>query len=133
MSGDEILNEYFDTIGGRHKIFEESDRAIKTKRRIPTTNGGFGTRPKRLRRNEAQVTDETLLGTAKKWSPPSGSWEDEIEMIDAGEEDNDGHLIVFLTWKNGQKTKHGTDVIYKKCPQKVVHPLVTPLACQFSC
>ncbi|KAF6515376.1 hypothetical protein HZS61_005282 [Fusarium oxysporum f. sp. conglutinans] len=133
VSGDEILNEYFDTIGGRHKIFEESDRAAKTKRRIPMTNGTYGTRPKRLRRNKAHATDETLLATAKKWSPPSGSWEDEIETIDTCEEDNDGYLIVYLTWKNGQKTKHDTEIIYKKCPQKVVHPLITPLACQFSC
>ncbi|KAI8401722.1 hypothetical protein FOFC_18591 [Fusarium oxysporum] len=128
VSGDEILNEYFDTIGGRHKIFEESDRAAKTKRRIPMTNGTYGTRPKRLRRNKAHATDETLLATAKKWSPPSGSWEDEIETIDTCEEDNDGYLIVYLTWKNGQKTKHDTEIIYKKCPQKVVHPLITPLA-----
>ena len=30
-----------------------------------------------------------------------------------------GKLMVFLNWKNGQKTKHTTEVIYKKCPQKV--------------
>ena len=97
------------------------------------TNGTYGTRPKRLRRNKAHATDETLLATAKKWSPPSGSWEDEIETIDTCEEDNDGYLIVYLTWKNGQKTKHDTEMVYKKCPQKVVHPLITSLACQFSC
>ncbi|KAL9563935.1 hypothetical protein ACKAV7_011970 [Fusarium commune] len=133
VSGDEILNEYFDTIGGRHKIFEESDSTAKTKRRIPMTNGTYGTRPKRQRRNKAHATDETLLATAKKWSPPSGSWEDEIETIDTCEENNNGYLTVYLTWKNGQKTKHDTEIIYKKCPQKVVHPLVTPLDCQFSC
>ncbi|KAL5611024.1 hypothetical protein FOBRF1_007141 [Fusarium oxysporum] len=133
VSGDEILNEYFDTIGGRHKIFEGSDSAAKTKRRIPMTNGTCGTRPKRQRRNKAHATDETLLATAKKWSPPSGSWEDEIETIDTCEENNNGYLTVYLTWKNGQKTKHDTEIIYKKCPQKVVHPLVTPLNCQFSC
>ncbi|KAG6996360.1 Chromo domain-containing protein cec-3 [Fusarium oxysporum f. sp. conglutinans] len=31
VSGDEILNEYFNAIGGRDKIFEESNRAVKTK------------------------------------------------------------------------------------------------------
>ncbi|KAK2923441.1 Chromo shadow domain [Fusarium oxysporum f. sp. vasinfectum] len=113
--------------GGRHKIFEESDSTAKTKRRIPMTNGTYGTRPKRQRRNKAHATDETLLATAKKWSPPSGSWEDEIETIDTCEENNNGYLTVYLTWKNGQKTKHDMEIIYKKCPQKVVHPLVTPL------
>jgi chromobox protein 1 len=133
VSGDEILNEYFDTIGGRHKIFEESAIAAKTKRRIRTTNGTFGIRPKRLRQNKAHVTDETLLATTKKWSPPSGLWEDEIERIDACEEDDNGKLIVYLIWKNGQKTKHDTEIISKKCPQKVAHPFVTPLACWFPC
>ncbi|KAH6971928.1 hypothetical protein EDB80DRAFT_591673, partial [Ilyonectria destructans] len=133
VSGDEILNEYFDTIGGRDKIFKESDRAAKTKKGRQTTNGTFSTRPKRLQRNEAHVGDETLLATTKQWNPPSGSWEDEIETIGACEEDDNGKLIVYLIWKNGQKTKHETQIIYKKCPQKVVHPFVMPLACRFPC
>ncbi|KAH7117190.1 chromo domain-like protein [Dactylonectria estremocensis] len=120
VSGDEILNQYFDTIGGRDKIFEESDRAAKTKKGRQTTNGTFSTRPKRLQRNEAHVGDETLLATAKPWNPPSGSWEDEIETIGACEEDDNGKLIVYLIWKNGQKTKHETQIIYKKCPQKML-------------
>ncbi|KAH6953686.1 hypothetical protein BKA56DRAFT_564165 [Ilyonectria sp. MPI-CAGE-AT-0026] len=118
VSGDEILNEYFDTIGGRDKIFKESDRAAKTKKGRQTTNGTFSTRPKRLQRNEAHVGDGTLL--AKQCNPPSGSWEDEIETIGACEEDDNGKLIVYLIWKNGQKTKHETQIIYKKCPQKML-------------
>ncbi|KAH7132700.1 hypothetical protein EDB81DRAFT_659907, partial [Dactylonectria macrodidyma] len=133
VSGDEILNEYFDVIGGRDKIFEESNRAAKTKKRRRTTNGTFSTRPKRLQRNEAHVGDKTLLAAVKKWSPPSGLWEDEIEKINACEEDDNGKLIVYLIWKNGQKTKHETQIIYKKCPQKVVHSFVTPMACRSPC
>ena len=89
--------------------------------------------PKRLQRKEAHVADETLSATAKQWSPPSGSWEDEIETIDGCEEDDNGKLVVYLIWKNSQKTKHDTQVIYKKCPQKGVHPFLTPLACRFPC
>ncbi|KAH7109725.1 hypothetical protein B0J13DRAFT_462764, partial [Dactylonectria estremocensis] len=133
VSGDEILNQYFDTIGGRDKIFEESDRAAKAKKDRQMTNGTFSTRPKRLQQNEAHVGDETLLATTKQWNPPLGSWEDEIETIGACEEDDNGKLIVYLIWKNGQKTKHETQIIYKKCPQKVVHPFVIPLACRFPC
>ncbi|KAJ9412735.1 hypothetical protein QL093DRAFT_2570403 [Fusarium oxysporum] len=95
----------------KDKIFEESDRAAKTKKRRRMTNGTFSKMP----------------------NPPPGSWEDEIETIDACEEDNNGKLIVYLIWKNGQKTKHEAQIIYNKCPQKVVHPFVTPLACQFLC
>jgi chromobox protein 1 len=72
-----------------------------------------------------------LLAAVKKWSPPSGSWEDEIEKIDGCEEDDNGKLIVYLIWKNGQKTNHVTQIIYKKCPQKVVHSFVIPIACRF--
>ncbi|KAH7118314.1 hypothetical protein EDB81DRAFT_848065 [Dactylonectria macrodidyma] len=133
VSGDEILNQYFDTIGGRDKIFDESDRAAKTKKGRQTSNGTFSTRPKRLQRNEAHVGDETLFATTKPWNPPSRSWEDEVETIGACEEDDNGKLIVYLIWKNGQKTKHETQIIYKKCPQKVVYPFVIPLACRFPC
>ncbi|KAI8411279.1 hypothetical protein FOFC_07873 [Fusarium oxysporum] len=80
----------------------------------------LNTRPKRLQRNEAHVGNKTLLAVMKKWSPPSGSWEDEIEKIDACEEDENGKLIVYLIWKNGQKTNHGTQIIYEKCPQKML-------------
>lgn len=52
------------------------------------------------------------------WSPPAGSWEDDIDRIDSCEEDGD-KLIVHLIWKNGKTTKHDAPVIYKKCPQKV--------------
>ncbi|KAM6514047.1 hypothetical protein FALCPG4_015223 [Fusarium falciforme] len=120
VSGDEILNEYYGKIGGRAKIFEESSRAAKTKKRRRATNDTSGTMPKQLQRKEAHIADETLSATAKQWSPPSGSWEDEIETIDGCEEDDNGKLVVYLIWKNGQKTKHDTQVIYKKCPQKML-------------
>jgi chromobox protein 1 len=69
----------------------------------------------------------------KKWSPPLGSWEDEIEKIVGCEEDDNGKLIVYLIWKNGQKTNHETQIIYKKCLQKVVHSFATPIASRFPC
>ncbi|KAG7403609.1 Chromo domain-containing protein 2 [Fusarium oxysporum f. sp. rapae] len=120
VSGDEILNEYFDAIGGRDKIVEESNKAANTKKRRLTTNDTSSTRPKRLKRNEAHVGDKTLPAALKKWSPPSGSWEDEIEKIDTCEEDDNEKLIVCLIWKNGQTTKHEAQTIYKKCPQKML-------------
>jgi chromobox protein 1 len=79
------------------------------------------------------LADKTLPATEKDWSPPSGSWEDEIEIIDAREVGGNGKLVVYLIWKNGEKTKHDTQIIYKKCPQKVVHPSLTSSARQFPC
>ncbi|KAM6506844.1 hypothetical protein FALCPG4_018665 [Fusarium falciforme] len=119
VAGDEILDKYFDTIGGRLKI-KGSAGAANTKGRKRTITGTSTKKPKRFRQNYGHGTDETVPMTANKWSPPSGLWEDEIEMIGACEEDDDGKLIVYLIWKNGQKTKHDTKIIYKKCPQKML-------------
>ncbi|KFA53717.1 hypothetical protein S40293_09647 [Stachybotrys chartarum IBT 40293] len=112
VSGDEILNEYYDKIGGRDKLFEGSNGVAKTTKRRLTTDGTLAVMSKRLK--------ETEVAARKQWIPPSGSWEDEVETINACEQDNNGKLVVFLIWKNGQKTKHGTQVIYKKCPQKML-------------
>ncbi|KAF4972329.1 hypothetical protein FZEAL_9617 [Fusarium zealandicum] len=121
-SASEALEEYLRSIGGREKIFEETNRAAKTKKRRRTVNGTPSTvsTTKRSRRGDAHPSDSTPPATAKKWSPPAGSWEDEIETIDACEDEGSGKLIVYLIWKNGQKTKHDTDIIYKKCPQKML-------------
>jgi chromobox protein 1 len=121
VSGEEILNEYFHKIGGRHKIFKQSDKAFQTRKRRRATNSTTNTTAKRLQGNEAHLADKTSPATVKNWTPPSGSWEDEIETIDACEDGGNGKLVVFLVWKNGEKTKHATQTIYKKCPQKVIH------------
>ncbi|KAH8657253.1 chromo domain-like protein [Ilyonectria robusta] len=120
VSGEEILNEYFNKIGGRHKIFKVSDKAAQTRKRRRGTNSTTNTTAKRLQGNEAHLADKTSSATVKNWSPPSGSWEDEIETIDACEDGGNGKLVVFLIWKNGEKTKHDTQTIYKKCPQKML-------------
>ncbi|KAJ4314221.1 hypothetical protein N0V84_009006 [Fusarium piperis] len=121
-SASEILADYFTKIGGREKIFEETEKASKTKKRRRATNGTPSTTStaKRSRRGAAHPADTTPPATAKKWSPPAGSWEDEIETIDACEEEGSGKLVVYLIWKNGNKTKHDTQIIYKKCPQKML-------------
>ncbi|KAF4998083.1 hypothetical protein FDECE_11891 [Fusarium decemcellulare] len=122
QNASEILEEYFERHGGREKIFEETDKASKTKKRRRTTNGTPSTTSttKRSRRTNAHPASTTPPATSKKWSPPAGSWEDEIDTIDACEDEGSGKLIVYLIWKNGQKTKHDTQIIYKKCPQKML-------------
>ncbi|KAH6985512.1 hypothetical protein EDB80DRAFT_656049 [Ilyonectria destructans] len=120
VSGEEILNEYFNKIGGRHKIVKESDQAAQNRKRRRATNSTTKTTTKRLQGNETHLADKTSPATVKNWSPPSGSWEDEIDTIDACEDGGNGKLVVFLIWKNGEKTKHDTQTIYKKCPQKML-------------
>ncbi|KAJ4259802.1 hypothetical protein NW762_007734 [Fusarium torreyae] len=118
----EILDQYYERIGGREKIFEETETAAKTKKRRRTTNGTPSTTSttKRSRREAPHPAASETPATAKKWSPPAGSWEDEIETIDACEDEGSGKLIVYLIWKNNQKTKHDVEIIYRKCPQKML-------------
>jgi chromobox protein 1 len=116
-----MISDYFRSIGGRDKIFEETATASKTKKRGRPSTGTPASTTKRSRKNGEHPANSTppATATAKKWSPPAGSWEDEISSIDACEDEGSGKLVVYLVWKNGQKTKHETPVIYKKCPQKV--------------
>ena len=109
-------------MGGREAIFEETEKAARGKKRGRQSAGAQSAGTKRSRTTGSHPDSATPPATAKKWSPPSGSWEDDIEYIDACEEEGSGKLVVYLNWKNGQKTKHDTSVIYKKCPQKVGSP-----------
>lgn len=118
-SAGEILSAYLESIGGREKIFEETQEASRGKKRGRTTSATPGA-TKRSRRNGTHPADSAPPATADKWSPPAGSWEDEIQTIDACEDEGSGRLVVYLVWKNGRKTKHDTKVIYKKCPQKML-------------
>ncbi|KAM5377244.1 uncharacterized protein FOBCDRAFT_295181 [Fusarium oxysporum Fo47] len=120
-SAQEILDAYFEKFGGREKLFEATETASKTKkRRRATTNGTPSTTSTTKRSRREHPANSATPATAKNWSPPAGSWEEEIETIDACEDEGSGKLIVYLIWKNGRKTKHDTDVIYKKCPQKML-------------
>ncbi|KAK3181711.1 hypothetical protein K4F52_006927 [Lecanicillium sp. MT-2017a] len=121
-SASEVLDEYFAQIGGRDNIYKQTETAARGKKRgRPASNGTAAAAPtKRSRKNATHPAETTPPATAKKWSPPAGSWEDHIENIDASRDEGTGRLMVYLVWKNGQKTKHDTSVIYKKCPQKML-------------
>lgn len=113
----DILTEYLQAHGGEDKILEESEKGVKGKKRgrpaasVPAAG---------KRRKGDHPSDSTPPATTKAWKPPAGSWEDEVQSIDACHDENSGKLIVYLTWKNGQKTQHETKVIYQRCPQKML-------------
>lgn len=121
----ELLEEYLAARGGLEAIFEETNEAVKTKKRGRKSTGTTpATEPtsKKSKRNghPAETTPPAAVAKAVAWQPPAGSWEDHIEAIDACEDESTGKLVVFLNWKNGKKTKHSTDVVYKRCPQKML-------------
>lgn len=115
----EVLEEYLRGVGGEEKIIQEAKTAIKTKKRgrpssTAPTNGS------KKRRNDSHPASATPPISARAWKPPVGSWEEEIESIDACHDEHTGKLTVYLTWKNGHKTQHDTKVIYQRCPQKML-------------
>ncbi|KAK2014226.1 chromo domain-containing protein [Colletotrichum eremochloae] len=122
----EILEEYLKKLGGREALFEEKSKAKTTKKR-GRPSGSSATPPagtKKSRRNghpaESTPPASAKEAKSKSWTLPSGSWEEEVESIDACEDEESGSLIIYLNWRNGQKTKHSKDVVYKRCPQKML-------------
>ncbi|KAI0477180.1 heterochromatin protein one [Xylariaceae sp. FL0804] len=117
----EVLDDYLSKQGGRDKIVEQAEAGLKSKKRgRPST--GTPTNGTKRRRNGDHPADSTppASGNARAWKPPAGTWEDEIESIDACHDENTSKLMVYLTWKNGHKTQHDTKVIYQRCPQKML-------------
>ncbi|KAI0467503.1 heterochromatin protein one [Xylaria cf. heliscus] len=114
-----VLDEYLESVGGRDKILEEAQTALKTKKRgRPSTS--TPTNGTKRRRNDSHPASVTPPASTRAWKPPQGSWEDHVESIDACHDENTGKLTVYLTWKTGQKTQHDTKVIYSRCPQKML-------------
>ncbi|KAI1502104.1 heterochromatin protein one [Biscogniauxia marginata] len=123
LNATEVLGEYLTSVGGRDKIIEDAKTALKTKKRGRPAAGsaaGTPTNGTKRRRNESHPASATPPASTRAWKPPVGSWEDEVESIDACHDENTGKLIVYLTWKNGRKTQHDTKVIYQRCPQKML-------------
>lgn len=122
----EILSEYHRSIGGREQLFQDSAKALKGKKRGRPSSAVSTPQPsnnnKRSKRNGSHAGDSEPPAsvTTARWKPPAGSWEDHIAQLDACEDEESGKLMVYLTWKNGQKTQHETSVIYARCPQKML-------------
>ncbi|KAK5625891.1 hypothetical protein RRF57_001607 [Xylaria bambusicola] len=114
-----VLDEYLSSVGGRDTILDEAQTALKTKKR-GRPSSGTSTNGTKRRRNESHPASTSPPASSRAWKPPQGSWEDAVESIDACHDENTGKLIVYLTWKTGQKTQHDTKVIYARCPQKML-------------
>jgi hypothetical protein len=122
-SASEILTQYLERIGGREALLEaweeKKQAARKGKKRARSsteTNGTSGV--KRGRKTHPASTTPPASAKNAEFKPPSGSWEDEITGIDACE-GAEGSVVVYLTWKGGQKSQHPLAQVYKRCPQRV--------------
>jgi chromobox protein 1 len=105
----EALHDYFEEIGGR-----------------PTVTG----KKRKGRKSGAETETSTPVNTKrvkkeKSWSPPPGSWETEVDVIDTvtesiNEKTGEKERFVFVVWNNQNKTQHPLRHIYQKCPQKML-------------
>ena len=126
VTAPEILVEYLAKVGGKDHILEQfaAKKAGKGKKRgrasAGVASGANGTSSKKARNNGSHPAESTPPAgvTESGFKPPTGSWEDEVVLIDACE-GNAGTIVVYLTWKGGQKTRHPLYMVYKRCPQKV--------------
>ena len=113
----EVLNEYFDSIGGRPQLGQKpKKRGRKKSSAVGGSERGTPSAPAKRIKKE------------KEWSPPPGSWENDVQQIETVDE-NVNELTgkkerwAFVLWHNGSRTQHPLDMIYRKCPQKVRPPL----------
>jgi chromobox protein 1 len=106
----DVLKEYFEEIGGRPE---------------PLTGGKRKGRAAGGKSESATPASTTKrIKQEKSWSPPTGSWEHDVDFIDTVEERLDpktGKLgkFAYLVWTNEKKTQHPLHHVYQKCPQKV--------------
>lgn len=90
-----------------------------SKKRGRASTGGAENGAKRGKKSNGTATTSSTPPAGAEFKPPSGNWEEEVVMIDACE-GSEGSVVVFLTWKGGQKTQHPLVQVYKRCPQKML-------------
>lgn len=116
-TADKILAEYLDKVGGKEAILEAyAAKKNKSGEKKKRGRASTGVEPNKRGRkaNGAAVPVTTNI----EFKPPSGTWEEDVVMIDACE-GTEGKVNVYLTWKSGHKTQHPLAQVYKRCPQKV--------------
>lgn len=120
----ELVEEYYNTLGGREFVHDQATAELKKlQEKAPRKRGrastGAAPAPKGKKgKTEQHPGSMTPPVAMKEFKPPSGSWEEEVKAIDACE-GTDGEVSVYLTWRNGHKTQHPLETVYKRCPQKV--------------
>jgi len=120
----EVLQEYYDGIGGRPTYKSSPAPSNKRNRQsigsTPTT-ATKGTKRAKTSLSASKNGDDHSPAptTDSKWKPPKGSWENEITAIDTIEKTDKG-LVCYVQWGNGRKTQHDIHVVYSKCPQRML-------------
>ncbi|EJT80636.1 heterochromatin protein one [Gaeumannomyces tritici R3-111a-1] len=120
-TADTILDDYLNKFGGMQGLYKAGEKATKGKKRGRPSTSGAPSSTKKSRANGGAAVDSDASETRKPgaWKPPAGSWEDQIDHVDMTR-DTSGDLIVWLTWKNGEKSQHKAQQAYTRAPQKML-------------
>ncbi|PWI64997.1 hypothetical protein PCL_08356 [Purpureocillium lilacinum] len=111
----ELLRQYHQKTG-RQSAKRTTARAPRNARPARMEGGRRQESTPQLGQRRQNFVDKTVAPRQErqqqKWKPPAGSWETYIETIQACEfESGDGKLVVFVTWCNGQKTRHDAKML----------------------
>ncbi|KFY12602.1 hypothetical protein V492_03780 [Pseudogymnoascus sp. VKM F-4246] len=121
----EIVEDYYNQIGGREFVNDEAARELeKVKTAPPRKRGrapsGTAAAPKGKKGKVEKHPKDTTPPKSLEFKVPSGSWEHEVKAIEQVEEQDDGTLQVHVFWNGGYRTAHPVEKAYKHCPQKML-------------
>lgn len=112
----EILDSYFETIGGRPQAASKLGKRKSASYLKGPSDSPAPKKSKRINGND----DESMGDTDRKtgtWVPDKKNWETEIASIDTVERDRDtGKLWAFILFNNDKRSKIGMEMVYKHCP-----------------
>jgi chromobox protein 1 len=108
----EVLSEYWEQIGGRPEAKTGAKRKGRKSAAPESETGTPASVAKRPRKE-------------KEWSPPPGSWEQDVDYVETVSETIDTKTgqpqrFAYLVWNNRKKSQHPLHHIYTKCPQKML-------------
>lgn len=122
----EIVEDYYNQIGGRDFVNDEAARELQKVKTAPQRKRGrapsgaaAAAAPKGKRGKVEKHPKDTTPPASLNFKVPTGSWEHEATAIEQVEEQDDGTLQVHIVWKGGYRTAHPVEKAYKHCPQKV--------------
>ncbi|KAJ5550072.1 hypothetical protein N7535_001985 [Penicillium sp. DV-2018c] len=140
----EIVNAYYERIGGRPKKPEKKAPAGKASRKRKSTADRKSTTPakkdtateakrqrrksttpqrkatpqKRAAKQDTPTSDEDEAEVS--WVPKGKNWDKEVRSVDTIVREGDRGLMAWLEFNNGRKSRIPVEICYEKCPLKML-------------
>ena len=118
-SANDVLSDYYNSIGGRPAGDTIATRSSKSKSKKKKNSTSSISKPKQ----RAPPTKHPRSSDSEldmKWIPKGDFWDNQIDEVISLEQDPKEGLIVLANLKNGKSVKCATTEAYKKIPQKML-------------